>query len=58
MVLNAIQNFITDFSLSDIEKVCPIVGHDTIRKSLAKLRSEGKIEPLNKGRYAKWRKIR
>ncbi|HOD42225.1 MAG TPA: Fic family protein [Candidatus Wallbacteria bacterium] len=57
MVLIAIKNFMTDFSLSDIERACPAVGRDMIRKILFKLRDEGKIESLGKGRYAKWRKI-
>ncbi len=57
MVLNAIDGFIGDFSLSDLERACPAVGRDWIRKLLQRLKAEGKIAPLGKGRYAKWRKV-
>jgi len=57
MVINAIEGFKSNFSISDIEKVCPLVGRDMIRKVMNKLRSEGLIENINKGKYARWRKI-
>lgn len=57
MVLNAIDGFIGDFSISDIEKASPTVSRDMVRYILFKLRKEGKIEPTGKGRFAKWRKI-
>ncbi|OPY66762.1 MAG: Adenosine monophosphate-protein transferase SoFic [Syntrophorhabdus sp. PtaU1.Bin050] len=57
MVLNAIDGFIGDFSISDVEKACPTVGRDWVRTLLQRLRQEGRIEALGKGRYARWRKI-
>lgn len=57
MVLNAIEGFIGDFSLADLENACPLVSRDWIRTLLQRLRKEGKIEILGKGRYARWRKI-
>jgi hypothetical protein len=57
MVLNAIDEFIADFALSDLENSCPNVSRDWIRALLQKLRTEGKVEALGKGRYARWRKV-
>lgn len=57
MVLNAIDGFIADFSVSDLSRACPMVSIDMIRHILGNLRKEGKIEPVSKGKYAKWRKV-
>jgi Fic family protein len=57
MVNNAIDNFISDFSIADIEKSCPLVGRDMIRHVLNRLRENGKIINISKGRYSRWRKI-
>jgi Fic family protein len=57
MVSNAIDGFIGEFTISDIENVCPTVGRDWIRTLLQRLKKQGKIEVLGKGRYARWRKI-
>lgn len=57
MVVSAIDSFIGDFTISDIEKACPAVGRDWIRTLLQRLKTEGKVESLGKGRYARWRKI-
>ena len=57
MVLSAIDNIIEDFRISDIEKVCPMVSRDMIRVVLNRLRDEGKIINLSKGRNALWRKV-
>ena len=57
MVLNAIDGFIADFSVSDLERSCPMVSRDMIRHILFKLRDDGKIISTGKGRYAKWRKL-
>lgn len=57
MVLNAIDGFLTDFSVADIERSCPMVGKDMIRHILAKLKKEGKVEPVTRGKFARWRKL-
>lgn len=57
LVLAAIDSFIGDFTLSDLEEACPAVGKDWIRKLLQRLKSDGKVEAIGKGRYARWRKI-
>ncbi|NQT65344.1 MAG: Fic family protein [FCB group bacterium] len=57
MVINAIDGFKGNFTISDIENACPLVGRDMIRKVMNKMRSDRKIENISKGKYAKWRKI-
>lgn len=57
IVQNAIDGFIGDFSLSDLEKACPDVGRDWIRALLQRMRKENKLEPIGKGRYSRWRKV-
>jgi len=57
MVINAIEGFKGTFTISNVEDTCPLVGRDMIRKVMNKMRSNGKIENISKGKYAKWRKI-
>lgn len=57
MVTSAIDSFIGDFTLSDLEQACPAVGKDWIRKLLQRLKSDGKVEIIGKGRYARWKKV-
>ena len=55
-VQHAVQAFIADFSLSDLEKACPLVSRDMIRRVLFDLKKVGQVECLGRGRAAKWRK--
>ena len=57
MVINAINGFKGNFTISDVEDACPVVGRDMIRKVMNAMRTEKKIENISKGKYAKWRKI-
>lgn len=57
MVLNAIDGIIGDFTIADVEKACPMVGRDWIRTLLKRLKNEGTVAALGKGRYARWRKL-
>jgi Fic family protein len=56
-VQHAIQAFIADFSLSDLEKSCPMVSRDMIRRVLFDMKKANLVECLGRGRAAKWRKI-
>jgi Fic family protein len=56
MIRNAVDGFIADFSITDVEKACPKVSRDMIRHVLGQLREAGVILPVGKGRGAKWRK--
>jgi Fic family protein len=49
-------SFTTDFTLSELERRCPDVSHDMIRRVLKDLRAEGKVECLGRGPGARWRK--
>jgi len=57
MIINAIDNFLGDFRIADIEEICPLASRDLIRYVLKKLKKEGKIINLIKGRKARYRKI-
>ena len=57
MILGAINSFFKEFRISDLEIACPTVSRDMIRHVLFRLRDEGKIMPISKGRGAKWQKL-
>ncbi len=58
-LLKAIRRFDQPFSASDLQEACPDAKIDLIRKVLKDLRKSGEIEPLSRGRYAKWhRKVK
>lgn len=57
-LIEIINRFENPFSASDLQKACPDAGIDLIRKILKDLRRSGDIEPLGRGRYAQWRRIR
>jgi hypothetical protein len=52
-----ILNFNGIFSKDDIRQIHPFVSESTINRALKKLKDEGKIEPVGRGRSAKWAKI-
>lgn len=53
-VKRTITSFIKPFSIVDIERICPNISRDMIRKVLRELRDQGEIKPTTKGRGAKW----
>ena len=57
MIMNAIDAYIGDFSISELAQACPVVSRDMLKHQLFKLRDEGIIEATGKGRYARWRKV-
>jgi Fic family protein len=50
----AIEQFPGPFSINDIERACPNVSRDMIRKILRELRDQGIISPTSMGRGAQW----
>ncbi len=52
-----IDRFIAPFSISDLERTCPNVTRDLIRKILRELRDSGKLKTTGIGRNAKWTRI-
>jgi predicted transcriptional regulator of viral defense system len=55
--LDAIEHFLSEFTIADVETTCPTVSRDTIRSVLNEMRDRGKVECLGKGRWAKWKRI-
>lgn len=53
-IILAVEQKIGAFSIADIEKACPGVSREMIRKILRELRDKGKIKAIGVGRGAKW----
>lgn len=54
LVESAIRSLTGKFTLSDLERSCPGVSRDMIRKILRDLKETGQVECLGKGPGAKW----
>ena len=52
----AIQSLAHDFSVTDVERMCPNVSRDMIRHLLRTLKERGIVECVGRGPGAKWRK--
>lgn len=57
MVARAVEALPVQFRLADVERRCPLVGRDTIRSALMKLKREGRIASEGRGRAASWRRL-
>jgi Fic family protein len=57
LVEDAVGRRVGQFAISDIEVDCPGVSRDWIRIVLRRLRHEGRIQPVGKGRGAKWHRV-
>ncbi len=51
----AIRSFRGGFTVADLEKACPSVSRDMIRKVLHDLKKTKKVKALGRGPGAKWR---
>ncbi len=56
LVLSAIDRLSDPFSVADLQRECPGVGLDMIRKILKRQRAAGRVECTGLGRGAVWRK--
>ena len=56
LVEAALASFIGDFTLADLERACPGVSRDLIRRLLWQRQTVGELECLNRGPGAVWRK--
>lgn len=56
-VRKMIEERLGEFSISELEQLCPHVSRDTIRNVLQEMKAEGAIQSLGRGRGAKWAKI-
>jgi len=57
MVRQAIERLPAEFTIGDLEEICPNVSRDMIRVVLNNLRAEGRVRCRGKGRFARWEKI-
>jgi Fic family protein len=58
LVLQVIRSQTGEFRLADLERACPGVGRDWIRRQLASLRQAGEVTCEGKGPAARWRVVR
>jgi Fic family protein len=56
LVMSAIDGTIGSFRVADLQKQCPGVSIDTIRKVLKTLQGSRKVECLGRGQNAQWQK--
>lgn len=54
LIQKTIARFSREFSLGDLERACPGVSRDMIRRVLRELKSEGRVECLGRGPGALW----
>jgi Fic family protein len=52
-----VKNFYAEFSLSDLERACPGVSRDMVRRVLRDLQAKGDVECLGRGPGALWQKL-
>ena len=57
LVETALENLGGTFGISDLERHCPSVGRDLIRRVMNRWRDEGRLEMLTRGRDARWQKV-
>ncbi len=53
----AIDSFTGSFTLADLERACPAVSRDMIRRVLAELRQQKAVECVGRGPGASWRRL-
>ena len=56
LIINAINGTIGSFRVTDIQKQCPGVSVDMVRRVLKTLKASGKIKCLSRGQNAQWQK--
>jgi Fic family protein len=57
LVLQAVEQSIGDFSISELHERCPTVGWDMLRHVLRREREAGRLQVVGRGRAARWRKV-
>jgi len=56
LIVRAIEQSLGMFRIADLQRQCPGVSIDMIRRVMKNLRAEGRIECLGRGQDAQWRK--
>ncbi|MCL6577287.1 hypothetical protein [Kyrpidia sp.] len=49
-----VRRFVADFTISDVEELCPGISRPTIARALNKMSKGGRIRCIKKGRNARW----
>ena len=57
VVQKAVESFAGPFHVTELQKKCPEVSLDMIRKILQSMRLRGKVECLGRGKQARWQRI-
>lgn len=57
LVLQAVEQLLGDFSISELHQRCPTVGWDMVRHVLRSEREAGRLKVVGRGRASRWRKI-
>jgi Fic family protein len=55
LVLSVLQQFQGEFSIQELQELCPTVGIDLIRRILREERQANHLECLGRGPFAKWK---
>jgi Fic family protein len=53
----AISSFSSSFTLADLERACPAVSRDMIRRVLTELKQQTRVECIGRGPGASWRRL-
>lgn len=56
LVEAAVESMKSSFTLADLERACPGVSRDMVRRVLRQLKVSGKVESLGRGPGAQWQK--
>lgn len=57
MIDRFLQQSVGEFTVGDMQRACPEVSLDLIRRILKARKSTGQVECLGMGRNARWRKM-
>ena len=58
LVLSAMTRYSGPFRVSELQKDCPGVGVDMIRKVLKDLKAQGRVDCLSRGKNAQWKRTK
>lgn len=56
LVVGAVDRTVGAFRIADLQRECPGVSLDLIRRTLKGLRDSGRVECLGRGQFARWQK--
>ncbi len=57
IIISAVSRCTEPFNINDILKICPSVSVDLVRRTLKNLRSADKVQCIQRGRDARWKKV-